>query len=656
MLTVEDINQIDNAETFSQIFARLGYENCFGEIDIDVLQLPETQKELIYKSYLLASYQDSELQVILFELKYLPDSAMKTRLRAITKSLSQRPTMFLVLGTMDYDNLLVLTTIKRFNNKMELETSIKDSLIHLKDAEKYDANLLEQLATKGQNARTLYQKHQEILTFASQRKREKAKISDTLHSYLNVIGRFRLLTAEEEILLSRDIQNFYKLESLKTEITQQLGYIPTDQNWALYANMSLTELDKQWHSGLFARNKLVEANLKLVVSIAKQYQGRGLELLDLIQEGNMGLIYTVEKFDSTKGYRFSTYAYHWIRQYITRAIHDSSRIIRLPVYLWGLKNNINKAVREIQLTGVATIQKVADQLDKSYEQIMIAQESFRNITSLDMMIGTEEDTPLESFLQSDYNPEEYLEQLGNQQIVQGLLKLLESKPRSQQVIILRYGLNDGIQRSLQEIGDRFGLTRERIRQIEDKCLKIFRGNRVQFLGEIKPPDIVPKRYVYVKPKPILPEALTILSITEPLPIVAQTQIELSEIIAPEPIIFEPEIHELVVHQSNTPEPIQQLQESNNITLMIEQPTPELTDNSEEDDQDYEEYEDEEDEQLSYYDTGSDYESNHVQLSLFPEEQPNLDDLIRNMQKLTYSQKIMLLRAITDELAKQKNYY
>lgn len=656
MLTVEDINQIDNAETFSQIFARLGYENCFGEIDIDVLQLPETQKELIYKSYLLASYQDSDLQVILFELKYLPDSAMKTRLRAITKSLSQRPTMFLVLGTMDYDNLLVLSTIKRFNNKMELETSIKDSLIHLKDAEKYDANLLEQLATKGQNARTLYQKHQEILTFASQRKREKQDSISFIASYLKAMGRFSLLTAEEEILLSRQVQHLYYLDKIHRQLAKELGHKPTDKQWALSLNISLVELSEQWCAGQIAKDKLTHSNLRLVFSIAKKYQGRGLELSDLIQEGNMGLMIAVKKFDPTRGYKFSTYATWWIKQQITRAIFNQSRLIRVPVYLWELKTSINKTVRELQLTGVVTIQKIADQLDKSCKQIITAQESFRNIASLDMMIGSEGDTPLESFLQSDYNPQEYLEQLGNQEIVEGLLKLLESKPRSQQVIILRYGLNDGIQRSLQEIGDRFGLTRERIRQIEDKSLKIFRKNRVQFLGKIQPPDIAPKRYVYVKPKPALPEPLTILSITEPLPIVAQTQIELSEIIAPEPIIFEPEIHELVVHQSNTPEPIQQLQELNNITLMIEQPTPELTDNSEEDDQDYEKYEDEENEQLSYYDTGSDYESNHVQLSLFPEEQPNLDDLIRNIQKLTYSQKIMLLRAITDELAKQKNYY
>ncbi len=224
-------------------------------------------------------------------------------------------------------------------------------------------------------------------------------------------------------------------------------------------------------------------------------------------------------------------------------------------------------------------------------------------------------------MKEDYNPQEYLEQLGNQQIVQGLLKLLESKPRSQQVIILRYGLNDGIQRSLQEIGDRFGLTRERIRQIEDKSLKIFRKNRVQFLGKIKPPDIAPKRYVYVKAKPSLAEPLTILSITDNIT-----------------SMIDQETPELFTEIENLTENIE--------FLPNQEPLEELANNDDDD---------ELLDQESYLDIRSYHEDNYIQLSLFSEDKPNLNNLIQDMQKLSYSEKLILLRAIADELAKEKIY-
>jgi RNA polymerase sigma factor (sigma-70 family) len=476
MLQLSDITTINNPESLSQIFLKLGYENCFGELAPQDLELTHKQTESVYRSYLLSSYQQSDLQVILFELKWDELPQLTFRLRAIAKNLSQRSTFFLVLGTTDYEELLIVTTIKKFNREMELEIITKSTVIKLKNTEIFDVNLFEKLATVGQDARHLYHYQHQLLTFASSRKKDKEKSFDTLGSYLKTIGKIKLLEAEQEILLARKIQQLYHLDKIYHRLTKELGKPPTDRQWAEANNLTLAQLYHQLYLGKLARDKLISANLRLVVSIAKKYVDRGLEFLDLIQEGNFGLMVAVKKFDPLKGYRFSTYAYHWIRQAITRAIQDKSRLIRLPVHAWETRDRIKKIT--FDLKGIATIEQIAESLQKTPEQIIFTQNAFQNILSLDLTIGKDEDTTLGEILLTENYLENYLEQEGNQQITQQLLYLLNE--RYQQIIIMRFGLETGEPMSLQEIGNHFNLSRERVRQIEYKSLKIL-SSKIKFI-------------------------------------------------------------------------------------------------------------------------------------------------------------------------------
>ncbi|MBN2261120.1 MAG: RNA polymerase sigma factor RpoD [Clostridiales bacterium] len=258
-------------------------------------------------------------------------------------------------------------------------------------------------------------------------------IDDPVRMYLKEIGKVRLLTADEEVSLAK------RMEQGDDE----------------------------------AKKKLCEANLRLVVSIAKRYVGRGMLFLDLIQEGNLGLIKAVEKFDYTKGYKFSTYATWWIRQAITRAIADQARTIRIPVHMVETINKLTRVSRQLlqELGREAKPEEIADVMDISVEKVREIQKIAQEPVSLETPIGEEEDSHLGDFIQDNDAPAP-ADAAAFSMLREQLIEVLDTlTPREQKVLKLRFGLEDGRSRTLEEVGKRFEVTRERIRQIEAKALR-----------------------------------------------------------------------------------------------------------------------------------------------------------------------------------------
>ena len=346
--------------------------------------------------------------------------------------------------------------------------------------------------------------------------------TDLVRLYLQDIGRVPLLKRDEEVEQAQQVQRhlsllklcaaavkqgdaqvqqFVKLIEVRDQLTAQLAHRPSLERWAKTAQISVSELKnalkagkQRWAHlaglevgeleeiialGTRAKEQMIKANLRLVVSVAKKYQNRGLELLDLIQEGTLGLERAVKKFDPTKGYRFSTYAYWWIRQGMTRAIATKSQIIRLPVHITEKLNRIKKAQRKIsQMRGrTATVEEIAQELALTPEAVRELLMTVPRSVSLEIKVGKEKDTELLDLLEIEaVSSENHFVYESLQRDIRALLADLTTRER--EVIELRYGFLDGKSHSLADIGRTLELSRERVRQIELKALQKLRQSQL----------------------------------------------------------------------------------------------------------------------------------------------------------------------------------
>lgn len=293
------------------------------------------------------------------------------------------------------------------------------------------------------------------------------KVDDPVRMYLKEIGRIPLLNSDEEVNLAVRVNNGRFAQEQLDDMKNDQVDIPEEER---------LQLENMVEDAIYAKNRLVEANYRLVVSIAKRYVGRGMLFLDLIQEGNMGLMRAVDKFDHEKGFKFSTYATWWIRQAITRAVADQARTIRIPVHMVETINKLVRIQRQLvqELSREPSPEEIGERMGITAERVQAIQKIAQEPISLEAPVGEEEDSSLGDFISDPtaLNPYEYTVQEMVKRTLDEVLETLTD--REEKVLRLRYGLLDGKTHTLEEVGKEFGVTRERIRQIESKALRKLR--------------------------------------------------------------------------------------------------------------------------------------------------------------------------------------
>ncbi|PSN77202.1 RNA polymerase sigma factor, RpoD/SigA family [filamentous cyanobacterium CCP4] len=309
----------------------------------------------------------------------------------------------------------------------------------------------------------------------------KTLTDDAVGAFFKEMARYPLLKPSEEIELARQGRFLSKVETASEKLQKELGRKPNRQELVERLKVSEAEFTQKLHEGRTAKRRMIRSNLRLVVSIAKRYLNRGVPFLDLIQEGALGLNRATEKFDPDKGYKFSTYAYWWIRQGITRTIANDARTIRLPIHIVEKLNKLKKAHRDLRrdLQRNPSEQELADALDVSVDQLRSLQQVRRRSLSLNHRVGKGEDTELMELLEdsSTQTPESKIsENMMRHEITSVLAEVLTE--REKDIITLRYGLATGETHTLEEVGGIFNLSRERVRQIQTKAMRKLRRPQV----------------------------------------------------------------------------------------------------------------------------------------------------------------------------------
>jgi len=395
----------------------------------------------------------------------------KIALSEITKVVSQESDDFdNVLSMFDDENINVIENENEFDDEEEMDMTDSE-LIDFAGLEDDDDSFEEDLkADKEFN--DLNQEIEEDLKNKDIDEIVSTIVAPTLADdpikmYLREIGQIDLLTTAQELDYSRKVQDgLLATEKIKAYNKKGLT-LPENEK---------KKLDEKIEIGLQARDVLIESNLRLVVSIAKRYLGRGMQFQDLIQEGNMGLMKAVNKFDPTKGFKFSTYATWWIKQAITRAIADQARTIRIPVHMVETINRLARTQRKLtqELHRDPTSEELAQELHMSVEKVQQIQKIAQEPVSLETPVGEEDDSTLGDFVhdESNPNPLDYTINEAYREEIDTVLKTLT--PREEKVLRLRFGLSDGKPHTLEDVGKEFGVTRERIRQIEAKAIRRLR--------------------------------------------------------------------------------------------------------------------------------------------------------------------------------------
>jgi RNA polymerase sigma factor (RpoD-like family) len=363
-------------------------------------------------------------------------------------------------------NIAELGTMEILENAVDTEEQLLDSLDILVEEESPIAENLEPEERDG-----------DAMAAARPSGYNKTEHDDAVGAFFKEMARYPLLKPDEEVELARRVRFLEEVREIQAALQAELEHQPTKEQVAAKFDMTEKQLESRLYQGRVAKRKMIRSNLRLVVSIAKRYLNRGVPFLDLIQEGAMGLNRATEKFDPDKGYKFSTYAYWWIRQAITRAIANDARTIRLPIHIVEKLNKLKKAQRELKQTlgRNPSEAEMAASLEMTVPQLRQLQQLRRQALSLNHRVGKEEDTELMDLLEDEDNlsPEAKMnENMMRQEIWEVLGDVLT--PREKDVISLRYGLTTSEPCTLEEVGNMFNLSRERVRQIQSKAMRKLR--------------------------------------------------------------------------------------------------------------------------------------------------------------------------------------